>query len=95
MALVAAFLCSTSAAFAVDANPAPQITPDDSNFFTRLYHAYAGEWGMPSAPADPNAPPGPPIAVPAAAGEFAALSIYRMAGRWPQRDRQLVAQRGR
>ena len=60
MALVAAFLCSTSAAFAVDANPAPQITPDDSNFFTRLYHAYAGEWGMPSAPADPNAPPGPP-----------------------------------
>ena len=33
-------------------NPAP--APDDSSFFTRLYHAYAA-----SAPVDPNAPPGP------------------------------------
>ena len=27
-------------------------------FFTRLYHAYAGEWGKAAPPSDPNAPPG-------------------------------------
>ncbi len=41
--------------------PAPIFTglPADDNFFTRLYHGYADEWGQPSwpAPADPNAPP--------------------------------------
>jgi hypothetical protein len=63
MALAAALLCSSGAAFAGDVNPAPvapEPAPGDSNFFTRLYHAYADEWGMASAPADPNAPPGPP-----------------------------------
>jgi len=41
----------------VGAGPTP---PVESNFFTRLYHAYADEWGLPAAPTDPNAPPGPP-----------------------------------
>jgi Putative beta-barrel porin-2, OmpL-like. bbp2 len=41
-------------------NPAPEAAPGDSNFFTRFYHAYVDEWGMAAAPADPNAPPGPP-----------------------------------
>jgi hypothetical protein len=31
--------------------------PAEDNFFTRLYHAYADEWGKPPV-ADPNAPPG-------------------------------------
>jgi hypothetical protein len=48
-------------------------------FFTRFYHAYADEWGMATAPVDPNALPGPPPrrppAVAAGAGErTAALS---------------------
>jgi hypothetical protein len=60
MALAAALLCSTGAAFAADVNPAPAPAPDESNFFTRLYHAYVDEWGMATAPVDPNAPPGPP-----------------------------------
>ncbi|HXW73077.1 MAG TPA: outer membrane beta-barrel protein [Methylocella sp.] len=38
---------------------APGLTPGD-NFFSRLYWAYAYEWGLPAAPTDPNAPPGPP-----------------------------------
>ena len=29
---------------------------DDFGFLTRLYNAYADEWGMASAPAEPNAP---------------------------------------
>jgi hypothetical protein len=35
-----------------------ETTPasDDLSLFARLYHAYADEWGMASAPADPNAP---------------------------------------
>ena len=56
--LAAALFCSTSAALAANVNPAP--APDKSNFFTRLYYAYADEWGLASAPVDPNAPPGPP-----------------------------------
>jgi hypothetical protein len=64
MALAAALLCSSGAAFAGDVNPlpvpAPEPAPGDSNFFTRLYHAYADEWGMQAAQPDPNAPPGPP-----------------------------------
>lgn len=37
------------------ASPAPFR---GDNFFTRLYHAYADEWGLPAWPvADPNAPP--------------------------------------
>ena len=60
IALAAAFLSSANAAFASDMNPAVSTTPDDSNFLARLYHAYADEWGMASAPADPNAPPSPP-----------------------------------
>ena len=60
MALAAALLCSTGAAFAADVNPAPAPAPDESNFFTRLYHAYVDEWGVATAPVDPNAPPGPP-----------------------------------
>jgi hypothetical protein len=38
-------------------SPAPEAAPDDSNFFTRFYHAYVDEWGMAAAPVDPNAPP--------------------------------------
>jgi hypothetical protein len=34
-------------------------TPGD-NFFSRLFYYYAYEWGLPVAPTDPNAPPGPP-----------------------------------
>jgi len=60
MALAAVVLCSSGAAFAADVNPAPAPAPDDSNFFSRLYHAYVDEWGMATAPVDPNAPPGPP-----------------------------------
>jgi len=60
MALAAALLCSSGAAFAEDVNPVPAPAPAESNFFTRLYHAYADEWGMATAPVDPNAPPGPP-----------------------------------
>jgi len=64
MALAAALLCSASSAFGDDALPVPSPAPpppaDESNFFTRLYHAYVDEWGMATAPVDPNAPPGPP-----------------------------------
>jgi len=60
MALAAALLCSSGAAFAADVNPAPEAAPSDSNFLSRLYHAYADEWGMTKEPTDPNAPPGPP-----------------------------------
>lgn len=56
----AAFLCSAAPAIAADVVSTPVAVPDDSNFFTRLYHAYADEWGMASAPADPSAPPSPP-----------------------------------
>ncbi|WP_152428350.1 outer membrane beta-barrel protein [Methyloferula stellata] len=35
--------------------PVPPVATDESNFFSRLYHAYADEWGPPK-PADPNAP---------------------------------------
>ena len=41
MALAAALFYSASAAFAANANSAP--APDESNFFTRFYHAYADE----------------------------------------------------
>jgi len=57
--LYAALLCSAAPAFAADVNPAPAAPPEESNFFTRLYHAYGDEWGLASAPVDPNAPPGP------------------------------------
>jgi len=60
MALAAALLCSSGAVFAADVNPAPAPAPEESNFFTRFYHAYVDEWGMATAPVDPNAPPGPP-----------------------------------
>jgi hypothetical protein len=63
MALATALLCRTSTAYADDVLPVPNPAPpplEESNFFTRLYHAYADEWGMASAPADPNAPPAPP-----------------------------------
>ncbi len=40
MALAAALFCSSGAAFAADANPAPAPAPKKSNFFTRFYYAY-------------------------------------------------------
>jgi len=43
MALAAALLCSSGAAFAEDVNPAPAPAPAESNFFTRVYYAYADE----------------------------------------------------
>ncbi len=45
----------------VTLSPAPIFAAPtaDDNFFTRLYHGYADEWGQTAwpAPADPNAPP--------------------------------------
>ncbi len=60
MALAAALLCSSWAAFAEDVNPAPAPAPAELNFFTRFYYIYADEWGMATAPVDSNGPPGPP-----------------------------------
>ncbi len=63
--LAAALLCSAAPVFAADVNPEPTPAPEELNFFTRLYHAYGDEWGLASAPVDPNAPPGPPTRRPA------------------------------
>ncbi len=40
MALAAALLCSSGAAFAADVNSAPAPAPEKSNFFTRFYNTY-------------------------------------------------------
>jgi hypothetical protein len=60
-AVAATLILSAGSAFAADIGPLPSMAqaPADDNFFTRLYHAYADEWGLPAwpAPADPNAPP--------------------------------------
>ena len=58
---IAALLAGGSSAFAADlpsmaAAPSPLLSTD--NFFGRLYHAYADEWGKESPVADPNALPG-------------------------------------
>lgn len=59
----AALLLTCGMSLAADmAPPATLVAPGgaaDDNFFTRLYHAYADEWGQPSwpGPADPHAPP--------------------------------------
>ncbi|MEJ0092517.1 MAG: outer membrane beta-barrel protein [Methylocella sp.] len=54
-----AFLLNTGQfARAADLPLAPvPSTQEELNFFTAFYHAYADEWGMPSAPATPGAPP--------------------------------------
>jgi len=57
MALAAALFCSTSAAFAADVNPAPGPL---SRTFLRASIMPMRRVGMQTAPADPNAPPGPP-----------------------------------
>jgi hypothetical protein len=58
VAIAATLLLSGGPAFAADYtfNSAPAAAVDNSNFFTRLYHNYADEWGKPPV-SDPNAPP--------------------------------------
>lgn len=58
---MAALLTAGGSAFAADLAPPPApVLPifTGDNFFGRLYHAYADEWGKDSPVADPNALPG-------------------------------------
>jgi len=99
MALAAALLCSSGAAFAVDVNPAPAPAPDESNFFKRLlpclcrrvgHGISTGRSERASRPADP-----PPAAVAAGAREHAAHALHGLAARRRGLYRRIDAQCGR
>ncbi|MGD0635129.1 MAG: outer membrane beta-barrel protein [Beijerinckiaceae bacterium] len=54
-----ALLASAGLVLAADLDSTLQapVAPIPDNVFSRLYHAYADEWGKPTPVADPNAPP--------------------------------------